>query len=619
MDANEGDRLTEEGFDNLSFAGCGFLGIYHVGVASCFREYAPHMYAQRVSGASAGALVACALVTGCCLGECTTFTLKLALQARSRTLGPLSPSFHLVENLRQALWNFLPSNAHEIASGRLFVSLTRVRDQKNVLVSQFTDKNDLIDALICSCFIPLYCGIIPPSYHGVRYVDGAFSDNIPVCNRGTITVSPFAGESDICPDDLSCNLHHFHLNGTSFQFTAGNLYRLSVAFFPPTPEILSNMCKQGFEDALKFLKRNRLISCTQHLSIKSDLISSSPFEFDLFDEEVTEDVEHSKEVSYSIAVNPVSSDDDDDDDSCCDECERELLALRNSPPLPVVTALQAACDEANNGIMAKIYKSRVYQVLSLLATPYVLPFEVAYQLIKRFYDWAPYMPEDMQWFTKGLYKLCVEFFNSRESGIKHEGGRWQLDHFVVSMGVYFGIQAKHRRHRKSSSHHGRHSTGRPPIAFDQNDRLNHPDESDFGCSRQMANPSQRYADCSLDESNHSYSVNFGININYVQSPVQCVRNIRGRLTDHEQTQRRKESVALDAEEDFDGRESPLGLSSRSHELSNELFDTFDNCLNISKQMDSVLAYYYLEENDPTKVKVVEIFSASQPSSVKQDE
>lgn len=197
-------------------------------------------------------------------------------------------------------------------------------------------------------------------------------------------------------------------------------------------------------------------------------------------------------------------------------------------------------------------------------------------------------------------------------------GRWQLDHFVVSMGVYFGIQTRHRRHRKSSSHHGRHSTGlRPPIAFDQNDRLNRPDQSDSGCSRQMANPSQRYADCSLDEGNRSYSVNFGININYVQSPVQCVRNIRGHFTDHEQTQRRKESVAPDA--DFDGRELPLGLSSRSHELSNELYDTFDNCLNISKQMDSVLAYYYLEENDPMKVKVVEIFSAPQPSSVKQDE
>lgn len=25
---------------NLSFAGCGFMGIYHVGVAACLRKYA---------------------------------------------------------------------------------------------------------------------------------------------------------------------------------------------------------------------------------------------------------------------------------------------------------------------------------------------------------------------------------------------------------------------------------------------------------------------------------------------------------------------------------------------------------------------------------------------------
>ncbi len=24
---------------NLSFAGCGFMGIYHIGVAACFRKY----------------------------------------------------------------------------------------------------------------------------------------------------------------------------------------------------------------------------------------------------------------------------------------------------------------------------------------------------------------------------------------------------------------------------------------------------------------------------------------------------------------------------------------------------------------------------------------------------
>lgn len=47
---------------NLSFAGCGFLGIYHVGVAVCFKKYAPHLLLGKISGASFGAISACALL-----------------------------------------------------------------------------------------------------------------------------------------------------------------------------------------------------------------------------------------------------------------------------------------------------------------------------------------------------------------------------------------------------------------------------------------------------------------------------------------------------------------------------------------------------------------------------
>lgn len=50
---------------NLSFAGCGFLGIYHIGVASCLLEKAPYLVkgATRLYGASAGALTATVLAS----------------------------------------------------------------------------------------------------------------------------------------------------------------------------------------------------------------------------------------------------------------------------------------------------------------------------------------------------------------------------------------------------------------------------------------------------------------------------------------------------------------------------------------------------------------------------
>lgn len=54
---------------NLSFAGCGFLGIYHVGVACCFRKYAPHLLLNKISGASAGAFAACCLICDLPIGN----------------------------------------------------------------------------------------------------------------------------------------------------------------------------------------------------------------------------------------------------------------------------------------------------------------------------------------------------------------------------------------------------------------------------------------------------------------------------------------------------------------------------------------------------------------------
>ncbi len=54
---------------SLSILGCGFLGIYHIGVASCIREYAPHLFAEKIAGASAGAIAAVGLITNCDLGK----------------------------------------------------------------------------------------------------------------------------------------------------------------------------------------------------------------------------------------------------------------------------------------------------------------------------------------------------------------------------------------------------------------------------------------------------------------------------------------------------------------------------------------------------------------------
>lgn len=71
-----------------------------------------------------------------------------------------------------------------------------------------------------------------------RYVDGGISDNLPQYElKNTITVSPFSGESDICPRDSSTNMHELRVTNTSIQFNLRNLYRLSKALFPPEPQV----------------------------------------------------------------------------------------------------------------------------------------------------------------------------------------------------------------------------------------------------------------------------------------------------------------------------------------------------------------------------------------------
>lgn len=64
---------------NISLAGCGFLGIYHIGVASCIKEYAPHLFMNKISGASIGALAGACLLTDVSLGKVGDFQIRIMI------------------------------------------------------------------------------------------------------------------------------------------------------------------------------------------------------------------------------------------------------------------------------------------------------------------------------------------------------------------------------------------------------------------------------------------------------------------------------------------------------------------------------------------------------------
>uniref|UniRef100_A0A5F9CUZ5 Omega-hydroxyceramide transacylase n=1 Tax=Oryctolagus cuniculus TaxID=9986 RepID=A0A5F9CUZ5_RABIT len=243
---------------SISFSGSGFLSFYQAGAVDALRDLAPRMLdtAHRFAGTSAGAVIAALVICGIEMDEYLRVLNVGVAEVKKSFLGPLSPSCKMVQMMRQFLYRVLPEDSYKAATGRLHVSLTRFTDGESVVVSEYTSKEELIEALYCSCFVPVYCGFIPPTYRGVRYIDGGFTDMQP-CSFWTdsITISTFSGQQDICPRDCPAIFNDFRLFNYSFQFSLENLARMTHALFPPDLVILHDYYYRGYDDAVLYLRR----------------------------------------------------------------------------------------------------------------------------------------------------------------------------------------------------------------------------------------------------------------------------------------------------------------------------------------------------------------------------
>ncbi|NWQ81715.1 PLPL1 protein, partial [Columbina picui] len=227
---------------SLSFSGSGFLALYQVGVVQSLLELAPRLLqsAGKVYGSSAGSLIAAAVVCGISLGKTCPLDF-LAVGSFSHPgaiLGSVSWKSSLLLSecyLRWSgrCWTYL----YFIGSFSCSCCRTSLLLQGlSAEMSIYIYNPSLSQALLCSCFLPVYCGFIPPSYRGVRYVDGGFTGLQPVSSleEAVITVSPFTGELDICPRDCPATFFCFQIFNGSIQISMENLLRISYALFPPS-------------------------------------------------------------------------------------------------------------------------------------------------------------------------------------------------------------------------------------------------------------------------------------------------------------------------------------------------------------------------------------------------
>ncbi|CAH6791285.1 patatin-like phospholipase domain-containing protein 5 [Phodopus roborovskii] len=396
------DFLEAEGGWSLSFAGAGFLGLYHVGATQCLHQRAPRILqgARRFYGSSSGALNAVCIITSKSADFCCSNLLGMVKQVERLSLGIFHPAYDPIEHIRKKLEDILPENCHILASQRLGISITRWYDGQNIIVTDFATRNELIQALICSLYFPMYCGTIPPEFRGERYIDGALSNNLPFSDSPTtITISPFHGTVDICPQSSSGSLYELTAFNASFQISTRNFFQGIISLIPPKPEVVADYCRQGYLDALRFLERRGL---TKEPVLWS-LVSKEPPE--LIEEPGSADHDQGQKLRLTIRW-------DIPNVLVKDVSNFELL----SPELEA--ALRKAC---RRDFWARLQCSVPGRALTYLLLPCTLPFEYVYFRSRRLLLWLPEMPADLCWVQGLLKSTALEVYSMAKTQLLRLG------------------------------------------------------------------------------------------------------------------------------------------------------------------------------------------------------
>ncbi|XP_003742585.1 patatin-like phospholipase domain-containing protein 2 [Galendromus occidentalis] len=420
---------------HLSFSGCGFLGIYHVGVASAFREYAPDIVANKVVGASSGALTACCLVNRLPFDVAVTSILRMATQSRRRALGPFHPTFNINDILFEDLEKMLPSDAHIRSDGKLFISVTKSSSLENQVISRYSTREELILTLMASCFIPVFSGYIPPKIRGERFIDGGFSCNLKVFDDNTITVSPFSGESDICPRDESFQLSCVQISNTSLSVSPANLYRMQRILFAPHPDVLARMCQQGFDDAIKYLRRHQLISCVRCLAVESTLLLPAV---------QTPHEEH--ETKHGTGG---------ERDGDCAECDVvNQIAQLSSLPEKVQKPCKDAAEALERSLYHWLFKTRTMKTVALITAPVLLPLDIAYITLRKLREsFAPLRAQLRETISRTISSKLLELKNAlglTESRAQIGTGSGHLS-YQLAIHEYESIEPRRRAYTMDTS------------------------------------------------------------------------------------------------------------------------------------------------------------------------
>ncbi|KAL4383099.1 hypothetical protein GQ457_15G027760 [Hibiscus cannabinus] len=236
--------ITSPGF---SFSGGGFLLPYHLGVAQFLIEKGYIKETTPLAGSSAGAIVCAVIASGATMDE----ALKVGKILGNDCLLN-GTAFRLGVALRDLLDKHLPDDTHIKSSGRIRVAITQILWRpRGLLVDQFDSKEDLINAVVASSFIPGYLAPRPATIFRNRLcLDGGLTLFLPPTSASkTVRVCAFPASRfglqgvEISPD---CNPENRPTGRELFNW----------AREPGDDEVFDRLFELGYLDAAVWGKQN---------------------------------------------------------------------------------------------------------------------------------------------------------------------------------------------------------------------------------------------------------------------------------------------------------------------------------------------------------------------------
>lgn len=242
----------------FGFSAGGLLFPFYIGVCNGLMKAGYMSERTRLAGASAGSLIAACVNSGLSmdvvLSKCQALMEDCRVHGTRGRLGIVLEKF---------LQDTLPEDAHLRCNDRTYVAVTqtiRFNSVQPVLVSQFEDKNDLIQALMTSCHIPFWLdGRLTNDFRGYPHVDGGLTNFIPLPpqihpDEPGIRITCFASEQlrsfysdlEIAPDTLD-----------SWPYSITQM--VQWAFNPADESVLSMLAQQGEESAMHWVDRYELL------------------------------------------------------------------------------------------------------------------------------------------------------------------------------------------------------------------------------------------------------------------------------------------------------------------------------------------------------------------------